>query len=58
MAASDELPRQVNLGLQSEDAFARLRRASMDRNRKLVDIVDEVIHTGALPSTPRHPAGH
>lgn len=46
----------ATLGLRSEDAFEVLRRASMDRNRKLVDIADEVNHTGALPPNARHPA--
>lgn len=47
----------ATLRLQSEEAFDLLRRASMDRNMKLVDIADEVNHTGALPSPARHPAG-
>ncbi len=39
-----------------DTAFALVRRASQDGNRKLRDIADEVLATGELPHvTPRHP---
>ena len=41
-------------GITREEAFARLRRASMDLNAKMRDVASEVEHTGALPR--RRPA--
>ncbi len=35
----------------SDAAFDRLVRASRNSNRKLRDLADEVVRTGALPST-------
>ena len=36
--------------VESEAAFKALRRASMDLNRKLRDVAEEVNLTGALPN--------
>lgn len=46
--------------LTNDDAFALLRIASQNANRKLADVADDVIHTGVLElpnpsSTTRHP---
>ena len=37
------------MGLDAEEAIAYLKRASMDLNRKLVDIAAEIMHTRQLP---------
>ena len=36
-------------------AFARLRQVSNELNRRIVDIADHVVHTGALPSPHQAP---
>ena len=36
-------------GVTSEEAFALLRKASMDLNRKVHDVAAEVEHTGLVP---------
>lgn len=38
--------------VDSDTAFALLRRASMNLNQKLRDVADEVTHTGELPDGP------
>ena len=39
-------------GLSEEAAFAELRRSSQNANRKLRDVADDVLLTGALPDLP------
>ena len=41
--------------LTTDQAFRRLSDASMHTNRKVRDIAEELVHTGALPGLPRMP---
>lgn len=40
-----------SLRLSETEAFGALRRASQDANRKLVDVAEDVLETGELPTT-------
>ena len=42
----------ARLGIAQDEAFERLRLVSQATNRKLRDIADEVVLTGALPEAP------
>lgn len=43
----------AELRITSEEAFDRLRTASQTSNRKLSDVADDVVFTGALPASPQ-----
>lgn len=38
--------------LTTQAAFARLRQVSNELNRRVVDLADQVVLTGALPTSP------
>lgn len=41
----------TQLGVSEAEAFEAIRRASMDGNRKLREVAEDVVLTGALPGT-------
>ena len=45
-------------GIPETNAFAILRQASMDTNRKLRVVAEDVVETGALPEAPEPSRPH
>jgi GAF domain-containing protein len=43
--------------LTGDQAFQLLAQVSMNVNRKVRDVADQLVHTGELPATPRSPGG-